>query len=232
MAAIKLILIALFTCTTCFLTPVILAEVSALEVDDNINRSKRSVIEHTTRTGESCNGRQCGYFGDLYWMTCYYSTVHSQGCCTSPCVYSRSRNKYWCWLTERNRNIWDYCNPGVPYYKTNSDGSIQEYKPLLPEETSHHLTINRHVCDSDGCSTACDLGSSIPCGVMNCRNLEGTRKKCCAGKCQRHKSWLGKSYWWCKTSTVNDEWDYCTEGAPYYEESSDGEVTEHLSTQN
>ena len=220
----KLILIALFTCTTCFLTPVILVEVSASEADDNIS-SKRGRIVHTSRTGKSCTTSQCEYRSGWDWMVC---DINSK-CCTSTCVYSRTSNKYWCWVSERSRR-WDYCDPGVPYYKTNSDGSIQEYKPLLPEETSRHLSINRLPCmNGERCNLDCNI-FGFKCGEMHCKTSDG-EKHCCATKCKRRKTWL-KTYWWCKISTLRDTdyWDYCTEGAPYYELSYDGTYIERLSS--
>ena len=178
---------------------------------------------HTSRRNITCNRSYCGVATNHEHATCRYSVaneygvaLHEQGCCTEPCAsYSRTRGYYWCWVEDTDSWAkWDRCEVGVPYYKAGSDPNrFIEYKPLpkwnIPRDLPHDLSKNLIPCKENS-----------PCiyqpqeDRLSCETTDGEFRECCSDRCVQENG-----YWWCRISDLPEYgylWDYCTEGAPFY----------------
>ena len=119
----------------------------------------------------------------------------------------------------------------IPYYRQDSHGIVEEFKPILPEnrQTSHHLAANLVPCDSNGCDYWCDDNDDPErCKYLTCTTVDGDVRKCCAAECKHYET-ATVSYWYCFTSLNHYNLDFCTEGAPYYRPKGDDPLHEHLS---
>ena len=225
---------------SCVLVLVTIAQGSPAELNGNIMKeTRRQTSTHTSRKNMKCTygTQKCGYYHSRSWLTCAMDSTY-EGCCAEPCIYDTTeKGRYACWLTPPSGHFgepkWDYCDsPMIPYYRQDSYGIVQEYKPVLPgnRQSSHHLAANLVPCDSNGCDYRCDDKDPERCNYLTCRTLDGDVRKCCAAECKNYETET-VSYWYCDMSALYGirELDFCTEGAPYYRRLGDDPLHEHLS---
>ena len=180
---------------------------------------------HTSRMGNTCDRTYCRTYGSNDHVSCKYQkstgngvSFHEQECCQEPCAsYSTTYGYHWCWTedTDNFNPSWAQCKVGVPYYKEGSDGDrFDEYKPVpksnIPRDLPHDLSKNLIPCKEDS-----------PCIYqpaeerLSCQTTDGKFRECCADRCEQENG-----YWWCRISDLGEFygliWDYCTEGAPFY----------------